>query len=165
MHATQCLRPYTGALSVLSGWLPVSVSVLVSRRRCLLAGFATFSALGLSACATAPTAAESQEAMVQRFYQMMAAGDFDGNIGLISARNLSQQQLADFAPKMRRLLAGAKAKIDSKGGLQKVEVVERVPSEDGHVTKLRVLVTYGNGSTRRERMNVFQENGVWKVEL
>lgn len=102
---------------------------------------------------------------MQRFYQMMADGDFDGNIGLISARNLSQQQLADFAPKMRRLLAGAKAKIDSKGGLQKVEVVERVPSEDGHVTKLRVLVTYGDGSTRRERMNVFQENGVWKVEL
>ena len=46
-----------------------------------------------------------------------------------------------------------------------MEIVERVPSEDGQFTKLRVLVRYGDGNTRRERMNVFQEDGVWKVLL
>lgn len=143
----------------------MSASALISRRHCLLACCTAFSALGLAACATAPSATESQDALIQRFYQLVAAGDFDNCIPLISARSMSPEQLADFEPKLRRLLAGAKAKIDSKGGLQQVEVVERVLSEKDLVTKLRVLVTYRDGNTRRERINLFQENGVWKVQL
>ncbi len=143
----------------------MSVSVPVSRRRCLLAGVAVFSALYLAACATAPTEAESQDALIQRFYRLVADGDFDRCIPLVGARNISKEALAGFEDKLRRMLAGAKAKIDSKGGLQQVEIVERVPSEDGQFTKLRVLVRYGDGNTRRERMNVFQEDGVWKVLL
>ena len=70
-----------------------------------------------------------------------------------------------MTPKLRQMLAGAKSKVDAKGGLQKVEIVERVISEADQVTKLRVLVRYGDGNSRRERMNLFQENGVWKVQL
>lgn len=140
------------------------ISTAYSRRRLLLTGAAA-SALGLAACATAPTEAERQDALVQRFYQLLAAGDFDGCIALISARNLSKEQLADFEPKIRRMLTGAQAKINAHGGLQSVEIVERVISEADQVTKLRVLVRYGDGNSRRERMNLFQENGVWKVQL
>lgn len=141
-----------------------SISTVYSRRHLLLAGAAA-SALGLAACATAPTEAERQDALVQRFYQRLAAGDFDGCIALISARNLSKEQLTDFEPKIRRMLTGAQAKINAHGGLQSVEIVERVISEADQVTKLRVLVRYGDGNSRRERMNLFQENGVWKVQL
>lgn len=156
---------HSGALCHFVKCLPVSVSVPVSRRRCLLAGVAVFSALNLAACATAPTAAESQDALIQRFYRLVADGDFDRCVPLVAARTLSKDDLAGFEHKLRRMLAGAKSKIDSKGGLQQVEIVEHVLSDDGQVTKLRVLVRYGDGSTRRERINVFQEDGVWKVEL
>lgn len=137
----------------------------MSRRHCLLACFTTFSALGLAACATAPSATESQDALVQRFYQLVAAGDFDNSIRLVSARTIAPEKLASFEDKLRRLLTGAKRKIDSNGGLQQVEVVEREFSEETQVTKVWVLVTYRDGSTRRERINLCQENGVWKVQL
>lgn len=138
----------------------VSASVSLSRRCCLLLPFSL--ALGLSACATT-TPEQSQDELVQRFYALVAAGDFDACIALVSARNISREQLASFEYKLRRMLAGAKGMIDSKGGLAKVEVVERTLSED--VVKLRVLVSYRDGSTRRERINLFQEQGVWKVQL
>lgn len=138
----------------------VSASVSLSRRRCLLLPFSL--ALGLSACATT-TPEQSQDELIQRFYALVAAGDFDACIALVSARNISREQLASFEYKLRRMLAGAKGMIDSKGGLAKVEVVERTLSED--VVKLRVLVSYRDGSTRRERINLFQEQGVWKVQL
>nr|WP_249334524.1 DUF4878 domain-containing protein [Comamonas sp. PE63] len=121
-------------------------------------------ALGLSACATT-TPEQSQDELIQRFYALMAAGDFDTCIALISARNISSGQLASFEQKLRRMLTGAKGMIDSKGGLAKVEVVERKVSEEEQVIKLRVLVSYRNGSTRRERINLVQEEGVWKVLL
>jgi len=140
----------------------VSASVSLSRRRCLLLPFSLSLALGLSACATT-TPEQSQDELVQRFYALVAAGDFDACIALVSARNISREQLASFEYKLRRMLAGAKGMIDSKGGLAKVEVVERTLSED--VVKLRVLVSYRDGSTRRERINLFQEQGVWKVQL
>ncbi|MEG3002228.1 MAG: DUF4878 domain-containing protein [Comamonas sp.] len=146
----------------------MSVTALVSRRRCLFAGVALVSALNLAACATAPTAPtaeQSQEALIQRFYRLLADGDFNRCIPLVSARNLTKQQLAGFEPTLRQMLAGAKGKIDSKGGLQQVAIVERVVSEKDQVTKLRVLLRYADGNTRRERINVFLEDGVWKVQL
>jgi hypothetical protein len=102
----------------------VSASVSLSRRRCLLLSFSLPLALGLSACATT-TPEQSQDELIQRFYALIAAGDFDACIALISARNISRKQLASFEHKLRRMLAGAKGMIDSKGGLAKVEVVER----------------------------------------
>ena len=142
----------------------MSASVSLSRRCCLHFSFSLPLALGLSACATT-TPEQSQDELIQRFYALMAAGDFDTCIALISARNISSGQLASFEQKLRRMLAGAKGMIDSKGGLAKVEVVERKASEEEQVIKLRVLVSYRNGSTRRERINLVQEEGVWKVLL
>ena len=142
----------------------MSASVSLSRRCCLHFSFSLPLALGLSACATT-TPEQSQDELIQRFYALMAAGDFDTCIALISARNISSGQLASFEQKLRRMLAGAKGMIDSKGGLAKVEVVERKISEEEQVIKLRVLVSYRDGSTRRERINLVQEEGVWKVRL
>lgn len=142
----------------------MSASVSLSRRRCLLLSFSLPPALGLSACATT-TPEQSQDELIQRFYALVAAGDFDACIALVSTRSISREQLASFEYKLRRMLAGAKAMIDSKGGLAKVEVVERTLSEDQQVVKLRVLVSYRDGNTRRERINLFQEEGVWKVQL
>lgn len=142
----------------------MSATTCASRRSCLFLAFSFPLVSGLSACATT-TPEQSQDALIQRFYRLMAAGDFDGCIALISARHISKEQLASFDYKLRRMLAGAKGLIDSKGGLAKVEVVERTFSADDQVTKLRVLVTYVNGSTRRERINLVQEDGVWKVLL
>ena len=85
---------------------------------------------------------------------------------MVSARSLSKEQLAELTPKLRQMLASAKSKVDAKGGLHKVEIVERVPSATReNVTQLRVLVTYGDGNTRRERMNLFLDDGIWKVEV
>ncbi len=142
----------------------MSASVSLSRRFCLHLSFSLPLALGLSACATT-TPEQSQDELIQRFYALMAAGDFDTCIALISARNISSGQLASYEQKLRRMLTGAKGMIDSKGGLAKVEVVERKVSEEEQVIKLRVLVSYRNGSTRRERINLVQEEGVWKVLL
>ena len=103
---------------------------------------------------------------MQRFYRALADGDFDRSISMVSARSLSKEQLAELTPKLRQMLAGAKSKVDAKGGLHKVEIVERVPSATReNVIQLRVLVTYGDGNTRRERMNLFLDDGVWKVEV
>jgi hypothetical protein len=95
----------------------------------------------------------------------MAAGDFDACIALVSARNISRSSWRVLSTSCARMLAGAKGMIDSKGGLAKVEVVERKVSEEEQVIKLRVLVSYRDGSTRRERINLVQEEGVWKVRL
>lgn len=70
----------------------------------------------------------------------MAAGDFDGCIALTSARNISKEELAGFEKKLRRVLASGKQLMDSRGGLLKVEVLERTVSEEEQVAKLRVQV-------------------------
>ena len=142
----------------------VSASVSLSRRRCLLLPFSLSLALGLSACATT-TPEQSQDELVQHFYQLIAEGDFDACMRLISARHISKQELAGFESKLRRILTSGQKLINSRGGLLKVEVLERVVSQEEQVTKLRVQVFYRDGSSRRERINLFEENGVWKVQL
>ena len=141
----------------------MSASVFLSRRCCLHFSFSLPLALGLSACATT-TLEQSQDALIQRFYQLIAEGDFDACMRLISARHISKQELAGFESKLRRILTSGQKLINSRGGLLKVEVLERVVSQEEQVTKLRVQVYYRDGS-RRERINLFQEQDVWKVQL
>lgn len=139
-------------------------SLFASRRCCLHFSLSIPLALGLSACATT-TPEQSQDALVLRFYQLIAEGDFDGCISLISATHISKEELAGFDKKLRRILASGQELINSRGGLLKVEVLERTVDAKQQVTKLRVQVFYRDGSSRRERINLFEENGVWKVQL
>ncbi|NIF84504.1 DUF4878 domain-containing protein [Comamonas sp. Tr-654] len=142
----------------------MSASVFLSRRCCLHISFSLPLALGLSACATT-TPEQSQDELIQRFYHLIAEGDFDACMRLISAQNISKQELAGFDKKLRRIMASGQELIKSRGGLLKVEVLERTVSQKEQVTKLRVQVHYRDGSSRRERINLFQEDGVWKVQL
>ncbi|WP_368923301.1 hypothetical protein [Comamonas aquatica] len=145
-----------------------SVSACVSRRHCLLAGSFTASALGLAGCATAPadtaapaaTPEELQDALVQRFYRALADGDFDRSISMVSARSLSKEQLAELTPKLRQMLAGAKSKVDAKGGLQKVEIVERVPSARRR-TSTPTRATGVWTSERKSRNESTNPTGMW----
>jgi starvation-inducible outer membrane lipoprotein len=57
---------------------PVRVCFCLLSRRCCFLLLAAL-ALGLSACATA-TPEQSRDALIQRFYALMAAGDFDACI-------------------------------------------------------------------------------------
>ena len=145
-----------------------AVSACISRRHCLLAGLFTASALGLAGCATAPadttapaaTPEELQDALVQRFYRALADGDFDRSIGMVSARSLSKEQLAELTPKLRQMLAGAKSKVDAKGGLQKVEIVERVPSARRR-TSTPTRATGVWTSERKSRNESTNPTGMW----
>ena len=139
-------------------------SLFTSRRCCLHFSLLIPFTIGLFACATT-TPEQSQDALVRRFYQRIAEGDFDGCISLISATHISKQELAGFDKKLRRILASGQELMNSRGGLLKVEVLERTVDAAQQVTKLRAQVFYRDGSSRRERINLFEENGVWKVQL
>ncbi len=59
---------------------------------------------------------------------------------------------------------GAK-QIEAKGGITDYKVVEETIAEDGQTAKVKVDVTYGNGSVETEKYNMVNVDGTWKMTI
>ena len=131
-------------------------------------GLAASLALLLTACAgpTPPlTPEQQQDALVHQLYRELAAGNFDACMDLVSRQSISDVEMEAFLGKVRHMLAGAKGKIDARGGLEKVEIVQRETVADGQRARVWAKVHYGDGGSRRERLDMILDQGVWKLRI
>ncbi len=86
---------------------------------------------------------------------------------MVSASSLTKQQLAELTPKLRQMLAGAKSKVDAKGGLQKGG--DRGTRASPATREIRYPAA-GAGHLRRwqhppRAHDLFLDNGIWKSQL
>ncbi|MCZ2106141.1 MAG: DUF4878 domain-containing protein [Burkholderiales bacterium] len=127
----------------------------ISRRTCLAMGLA----LGLSACFGA-----GPEAAVEGFYQAVAQGDADKAMGFLALESVSANEMLMVKPKIQMLVATGKAKIDANGGLKGVKITDQQPQGE-NALHVRLEITFQNGKTDSDTMNLVKEKDGWKIKL
>ncbi len=128
---------------------------MISRRTCLALGLA----VGLSACF-----GSGPEATVKGFYAAVAAGDTDKAIGFLALQSVSANEMIVVKGKVQMMVAAGKTQIDANGGLQDVQIVSQ--QEQGEAAlRVQLQVTFKNGKTDTDNMNLVKEKDGWKIKL
>ena len=96
---------------------------------------------------------------VEQFYRNVEKGKLDDALELVSDSALSQLP----AEKLKQGLQQATRDIDSKGGIDDIEIL----SEDiiGDTAEITVKITFGNGDSDEEDCSLIKEDGAWKLQL
>lgn len=116
---------------------------------CLLA---LFWGIVVAGCASSgPTAT------VERFYRAVESGEVKAASEMISGSMVSMMG----PKKIKAALQGETAKISRKEGIESIEMLsEKI---DGQTAEVRVRVTYGNGETHEENLNLTRIDGRWMI--
>lgn len=65
--------------------------------------------------------------------------------------------------KWKSALAGAVDDIQSKGGISSIEIVDK--KVHGDIATVTVKVTFGDGSSETDTIDLIKENGKWKIQI
>ncbi len=65
--------------------------------------------------------------------------------------------------KLEKGLMDESEKMNKKGGIASIDILEEKINEDDAV--LKVKVNYKDGSNKTEKMNLIKENGDWKITV
>jgi hypothetical protein len=99
-------------------------------------------------------------ATVRKFYKAVEAGELNEAINLLSGQ--ARSQLGD--QKLRAALAETAREIkQQRQGIKSIEVVSE--EVQGQIASATLLITYGNGSTRRDVTKLVMENNSWKITM
>lgn len=55
--------------------------------------------------------------------------------------------------------------FDKVGGINNYEVIEETISEDGQTATVKVKVTYGDGSSKEQKVDLKLVDGNWRIDL
>ncbi|MBA3531379.1 MAG: DUF4878 domain-containing protein [Ardenticatenales bacterium] len=95
---------------------------------------------------------------VENFYRSVEEGNLDDATALLSSRLVS----TIGASKIKQGLAQQTQTIKDKGGIESISV----DSEEvtGEIAQVTTTITYGNGETGTETVNLMKEDGSWKLD-
>ena len=96
-------------------------------------------------------------ATVQRFYRAVESGEAKAASEMVSGSMVSMMG----PQKLEMALKGEAVKISQKGGIQSIEILSE--EIDGHSAEVGVRVTYGNGETDEENLNLTRIDGRWII--
>ncbi len=88
------------------------------------------------------------------------SGDVEGYFDYINVTKEERKDLEGFS---RVKAAPLMEKYESKGGVAKVEVIEEEMSDDGMSCEIDVMITFKDGSTEKEDVDLDKVNGRWYV--
>ncbi|MEM9291864.1 MAG: DUF4878 domain-containing protein [Acidobacteriota bacterium] len=109
--------------------------------------------LGLVACGGG-----GPEGTVKGFYKDLEAGKIES-----AAERLSPKTTQSFGvEKTTELLRQGTRDIADKGGIEKIEIVESQVL--GEIATVKVAVTFGNGTTDNNELDLTQRDGRWVIE-
>lgn len=96
---------------------------------------------------------------VEKFYRAVEAGEIDTAAGYLSNKVL--QNLG--YEKLKQGLTQQTRNINDKGRIRTIEIT----NEDiiGETAQVTVKVTFGNGETTTEKINLVKEEGDWRIDM
>ncbi len=96
---------------------------------------------------------------VQKFFTAVDKGEIEEAMSYLSSRTI--QTLG--ADKWRAVLLEATRELDNVGGITAVDIIEEnIKGETAWVT---VEITYGDGSSETDSMDLIKEDGNWKIDV
>jgi hypothetical protein len=102
----------------------------------------------------------------KRYMEYAAKGDFEKFVdGFYFGEEVSKEEIKEGKAMMVSLV-GEKVKpaFDKKGGLKSVEVVSETLSDDGKSAEAVLKLTYGNGETDEDTIDMILVDGKWLME-
>lgn len=116
-------------------------------------------ALAFAACGSKSATPEGATAAFLKSYQK---GDY---AALIDQMHFSQDLTKDQKKEFVQMLEEKSApEIEKKGGIASYEVGEVVMAEDGESAKVNYTLTYGDGSTKPDKVNLVLVDGKWMID-
>ena len=126
---------------------------LTMRKKLVLILVAVFVVLSLAGCSSGPDGA------VKGFFKALDAGEVDKAMGYLSTSTLN----ALGHDKWQAALTSAVKDLQSKGGLSSVKVVDK--KVHGDTAVVTVKLTFGDGSSETDTINLIKEDGDWKIQM
>lgn len=102
--------------------------------------------------------ASGPEATVKRFYNAVEEGEIDSAAELLSSRIVGMMG----KDKLRRALSEQALDIKKRGGIKSLKVEEL--TEVGEIAEGKVTITFGDGSTKTDKVKLIKEEGKWKLD-
>lgn len=127
--------------------------------------FKLFLALFFSSFLLLGCGGKTEEDVAKSYFTAIADGKIDNAIALIDLSDIKANELGLMKEKIKAMLLEEKDNIAGRGGIKSIEATEKTVSEDGNRAALKILLTWGNGSTEEERVNLVKVNGEWKISL
>lgn len=129
------------------------------RRQIVLFFAVSASALLISCSASSPQDATTA------FYKAAAAGNVDEAMEYVSFANFEAEEMIAAKGKVQVVVGQIQQTASSNDGLQKVDLVESVASEDGNSAKVVSKLIFKNGKNKTDTVNVVKDDGKWKINL
>lgn len=126
---------------------------LAMKRKSVLILMLVFLVVGLAGCSSGPDKA------VKSFFIALDAGQVDKAMGYLSTSTLNTLG----HDKWQAALISASKDMQSKGGLSSVKIIDK--KVRGDIAAVTVELTFGDGSSKTDTINLIKENGDWKLEI
>ena len=125
--------------------------------------YALFFGLFVTACGGGHPA----ENAAVSFFNAAYKGDTDKMLTLVSGVNMDKESEKGMAKGKLEMMAGqAKGDAEKNGGFKGVSVDPDSKSEiSENSATVYLIVKFGDGSAKKERVRLVTENGAWKVKL
>ena len=101
----------------------------------------------------------SPDGAVKGFLKALDKGKIDEAMGYLSTSALSTLG----RDKWQSVLASAADEIQSKGGISSVDITDK--KVHGDIATVTVKITYGDGSSEVNTIDLIKENGDWKIQI
>ncbi|CAK7034536.1 DUF4878 domain-containing protein [Saezia sanguinis] len=118
------------------------------------------SAFVLSACG-----GKSEADVAKGFYTSIASGKSDEAIAMLDLSSVSAQELSMANSKLKMIFDELKNQFDQMGGLKSVDVTNKTVASDGKTAEVTLTLTFGNGTTKTETMNLIKVGSDWKISM
>lgn len=133
----------------------------MSRRSALacvmLAGTASW---GLAGCSSS----SSPEKAATHFFELVNKNKIDEAVQMFSTRDVKAEEMTMAKGKFTTIVGRMYAVLQANDGLKGVQVDSVDPvSEDR--ARVNVTLTFKNGKTKTERLNMVRDNGNWMLSI
>lgn len=120
----------------------------------LLSSLALFAALVAAGCADS-----GPVGTVKQFYRSVESGELEE-----ASEMLTGPMVAMLGrDKVKAALGKGMADTSKKGGIQSLDILSE--EVDGTVAKVRLRMTYGNGETEEEELELIRVDGRWMISV
>ncbi|MCL2345606.1 MAG: DUF4878 domain-containing protein [Desulfobulbus sp.] len=136
--------------------LPFSASI--HARKLLALWGMLFAFAILAACSS-----QTPESVAKNYIDAVAANRTEEAIGYYSLKDVKENDLTAVKGKLQMIVGQQYSSIQEHGGLD--SVVTTLAKQDGNTARVDMELKFKNGKTKKDRLNLIQESGAWKIVL